>query len=224
MKKLFIVANWKSNKIYPDTLLWIDGFKSAQIDWEKNSDKEIVICPSFPNLGSVQYDLQTKYKLPVKIGAQNLSPFGNGAYTGEVYAEQIQYYADYVIIGHSERRQHFGETDEILAQKVRLAITGDLKPIFCVQGKETPVPQGVEIVAYEPIFAIGTGQPDTPEDAEEVSKFIKEKNPQVKYVLYGGSVNKDDVHTFTEMPSVDGVLVGGASLDAEHFMKIIENA
>jgi triosephosphate isomerase len=224
MKKLFIVANWKSNKTYPDTLLWIDGFSSAQLDWENNKDKEVIICPSFPNLGSVQYDLQTKRTLPVKIGAQNLSPFEKGAYTGEVNAEQIAYYADYVIIGHSERRQHFGETDEMLAQKVKLAIAGDLKPIFCVQGKQTPVPQGVEVVAYEPIAAIGTGHPDTPEDAEDVSKAIKEKNPQVKYVLYGGSVNKDDVHAFTQLPSVDGVLVGGASLDAEHFIHIIENA
>ena len=224
MKKLFIVANWKSNKTYPDTLLWIDGFRSLQFNWEENSDKIVVICPSFTNLGSVQYDLQTKYTLPVKIGAQNISPFEHGAYTGEIYAEQIQYYADYVIIGHSERRQHFGETDEILIQKVKLAIGGDLKPIFCVQGKETLVPEGVEIVAYEPVFAIGSGHPDTPEDAEEVSKFIKEKNPHVTSVLYGGSVNKEDVHTFTQLPSVDGVLVGGASLDPEHFMQIIQNA
>jgi triosephosphate isomerase len=224
MKKLFIVANWKSNKTYPDTLLWIDGFRSAQFDLENNNEREIVICPSFINVASVQNDLQTKYQLPVKIGAQNLSPYEHGAYTGEVHAEQIKYYADYVIIGHSERRQHFGETDEILAEKVKMAVAVDLKPIFCIQGKETPIPEAVEIVAYEPIFAIGSGHPDTPEDAEDVAKTIKEKNPHVKYVLYGGSVNKDDVHSFTELPSVDGVLVGGASLDPEHFMKIIENA
>lgn len=224
MKKLLIVANWKSNKTYPETLLWVDGFASAQFDWANNTDKDVVVCPSFTNVGSVQYDLQAKHKLPVKIGAQNISPFEHGAYTGEVNAEQIAYYADYVILGHSERRQHFGETDEMLAQKVKVAVAADLKPIFCVQGKETPVPEDIEIVAYEPIFAIGSGHPDTPEDAEDVSKTIKEKNPHVKCVLYGGSVNKDDVHTFTQLPSVDGVLVGGASLDPEHFMQIIQNA
>lgn len=224
MKKLFIVANWKSNKDGADVFKWLNRFTSMQYDWHKNLNKEIIICPSSPYINNVQYDLQMKHKLPVKIGAQNVSPFVQGAYTGEVSAEQIRYYADYVIIGHSERRQHFGETDELLSEKVKMAIMARLKPLFCVQGKDTPIPDGVEIVAYEPIFAIGSGHPDTPEDAEDVSKTIKEKNPHVKYVLYGGSVNKDDVHTFTQLPSVDGVLVGGASLDPEHFMHIIENA
>ena len=219
MKKLFIVANWKENKNALETDLWFQAFNNLHIAINKE-EKEVIICPPFTLLPKVKESIVADQ---LSIGAQDVSPFEKGAYTGEVNAEQVKELADYVIIGHSERRKNFGETDEILTEKVKVAMLGRLQPIFCVQGKETPIPEGVEIVAYEPIFAIGTGHPDTPEDAEDVAKTIKEKHG-VKYVLYGGSVNDGDVRTFTQMPSVDGVLVGGASLDAEKFSKIIENA
>lgn len=111
----------------------------------------------------------------------------------------------------------------MLEKKVAMAIKYGLIPIFLVQGEETPIPQGVGIVAYEPMFAIGTGNPDTPERADEVSQKIKANRSNLQ-VLYGGSVRSENVKSFTEKLNIDGVLVGGASLEAEEFLKIIQNA
>ena len=105
-----------------------------------------------------------------------------------------------------------------------MARENNLSPVFCVQDRDAVVPEGVEIIAYEPVFAIGTSNPDTPENAEEVARHIKEKNKGVSAILYGGSVTPENVHEFTVMDSIDGVLVGGSSLDAQEFYKIIENA
>ncbi|MGH7203545.1 MAG: triose-phosphate isomerase family protein, partial [Candidatus Levyibacteriota bacterium] len=158
------------------------------------------------------------------IGAQDISPFASGAYTGEVNANQIKEFAQYAIIGHSERRKYFREDDEMLIKKVRMALAEGIIPIFCVASADTFIPEGVELVAYEPLFAIGSGKADTPEDAEEIARAIKEKNADVKTVIYGGSVNPENVHSFTSMPSVDGVLPGGASLDTQKFTQLITNA
>jgi triosephosphate isomerase len=217
MKKLFIVANWKSNKNTAEANAWIQTVNNSLFSKE---EKEPIVCPPFTLLPLLKSNLKPE----VKIGSQDISSFEKGAYTGAVNAEQVKEFAEYSIIGHSERRTNFAEDDVMLAKKVEIALKFGITPIFCVQGKETTVPEGVEIVAYEPVFAIGSGHPDTPEDAEDVAHIIKEKNLQVKHVLYGGSVNKDDVHTFTQLSSVDGVLVGGASLDPEHFISIINNA
>lgn len=232
MKKVFIVANWKSHETIPQVEEWFETFKSLshfaeasrdkQLIFNKN-EKKIIICPSFTLLPKAK-ELIVMNQLPIVVGAQNISPFDEGAYTGEENAKQIKEFADYVIIGHSERRKNFSETDEMLSKKAKEAIDNNLTPIFCVQSDKTYIPDGVSLVAYEPIFAIGTGKPDTPADAENVAKTIKENHPNVAYVLYGGSVNPEDVNGFTKMPSVDGVLVGGASLDAEKFMQIIKNA
>ncbi len=221
MKKLFIIANWKSNETTAETNAWFQAFNSSHLTINKE-EKEIIICPPFTLLSLVK-ELVVNGNLSISIGAQDVSPFDEGAYTGEENVNQIKEFADYVIVGHSERRKNFSETNEIISQKVRKAIEGNLKPIFCVQGVETPIPQGIEIVAYEPVSAIGTGKPDTPEDAENVARIIKEKNG-VKFVLYGGSVTGENVIDFTKLPSVDGVLVGGASLDAEKFSLIIKNS
>jgi triosephosphate isomerase (TIM) len=221
MKKLFIVANWKSNKTVIQTEEWFSAFNNSQLTVNKE-EKVVVVCPSFTLLPKAK-ELVVNDHVPIALGAQNISAFDKGAYTGEENAEQIKELADYVIVGHSERRKNFGETDDVLAQKVEKATEYGLLPIFCVQGIETPVPTGVNIVAYEPVFAIGSGHPDTPENAEEVSKTIKEKN-HVSHVLYGGSVTGENVSEFTRMSSIDGVLVGGASLDAEKFIQIIRNA
>lgn len=222
MKKLFIIANWKSNKTTNEAYQWITEFES-KINPGNNSDKEVIICPSFISLPSLKaYILQKD--LPYKLGAQDISPFTKGAHTGEVNAEQIAETGEYALIGHSERRKELGENDFLIQDKVARAIEAALVPILCVQGVDTPIPQGVPIVAYEPIFAIGTGNPDTPEDAENVASEIKKSNPFVEFVLYGGSVTPEDVKSFTSLPSVNGVLVGGASLDVEKFVQIIENA
>jgi triosephosphate isomerase len=157
------------------------------------------------------------------LGAQNVSPFDEGAYTGEVNAKQIKDFVQYVLIGHSERRQNFNETEDMLIKKVDMTLKYGLNPIFLVQNQEDVIPQGVQIVAYDPSFAIGSGTPDTPENADAIAAVIKSKNNNAQ-VLYGGSVTSENVKSFTAKTNLDGVIVGGASLEAEEFIKIIKNA
>lgn len=224
MKKLFIVANWKSHKTTEEATEWLTHMAEGREQRaESEKHKDVIVCASFTLLPAMKAFI-TKHNLPIKLGAQDVSPFEAGAYTGEVNAEQLKHFVEYVIIGHSERRNYFGETDEMLSKKVQRAKLSKLTPIFCVQGKETPIPEEVTVVAYEPVEAIGSGHPDTPEDADEVAKTIKKQHPTVQYVLYGGSVTAENVKNFTKMSSIDGVLVGGASLDAAHFDQIIEKA
>lgn len=219
MKKIFIVANWKSNFTSIEANSWLQGFKNYDLGI---TNKEIIICPPFTLLSGIESRIKNQ-ELRIKLGVQDVSPFDEGAYTGEVSAKQIKEFADYVIIGHSERRQNFNEQDEVLFKKIDRARANNLIPIFCVQGKETKVPQDIDIIAYEPTDAIGTGNPDTPENAESVASFFK-ANFKAASVLYGGSVNSANVASFTKMPDIDGVLVGKASLDVKEFYKIIHNA
>lgn len=222
MKKLFIVANWKSNKLSNETQAWFTAFKEAQL-FVDSSEKEAIVCPPFQLLHQAK-ELITTHQLQVSLGAQDVSPFEHGAYTGEVNAAQIKEFAEYTIIGHSERRSNFSETDDMLAKKVTQALASGLQPIFCIQNAQTAIPEGVKIVAYEPVEAIGTGQPDTPEDAAAVAQSVKQAHPGVQAVLYGGSVTPENVNGFTKEQSIDGVLVGGASLDAEKFVQMIKNS
>ena len=219
MKRKFIVANWKSNFTSLEVNQWIERFKNYDLGF---TNKGVIICPPFVMLPILKSYL-SNHKSSIKLGAQNVSPFDEGAYTGEVSALQVKEFADYVIIGHSERRKNFLENDETLFKKVELANKYGLIPIFCVQDETTKIPENVKMVAYEPVFAIGTGNPDNPETAEKIAKQIKE-NTKVTTVLYGGSVTSKNVKYFTQMPNIDGVLVGGASLDAQEFYKIIQNA
>jgi triosephosphate isomerase len=223
MKFIFIVANWKSYKIQSEAYEWFESIYSSTVSAE---NKEVIICPPFPLLSPIfdlKVDLSANNRLLIRLGSQNISPFDEGAYTGEVSGRVLQEFCAYSIIGHSERRQNFNETDEILGKKVEIAKKYNITPIYCVQGKETFIPSGISIAAYEPVSAIGTGNPDTPENAEDVAKYIKEKN-SVNYVLYVGSVNAENVKSFTAMEHIDGVLVGGASLDVNKFIEIIKNA
>lgn len=220
MKKVFIVANWKSNKTESEAKDWLSQVSSLRDQDLLN--KEIIVCPSFVHLSAMKTFIEEQ-KLPIKLGVQNISPFGEGAYTGEINSKQIKGFVDFVIIGHSERRKNFGETDEMLFQKFKLAKEAGLNVIFCVQGKEIKVPEDANIIAYEPINAIGTGNPDTPENAENVGVYFK-ANSQVSRVLYGGSVTAANVSGFTQMPNIDGILVGGASLDPLEFLQISKNA
>jgi len=223
MKKLFIIANWKSNKTIEEAEKWLHDFseilKSDNLNIE---NKEIIVCPSFTAIEHTNYCIKN-LNLLIKIGAQNISPFDKGAYTGEVNGEQIKEFAEYVIIGHSERRQNFSENNEELSKKVLMAKKYNLIPIYCIQNDQTSIPDGVEIAVYEPPSAIGTGNPDTPENAEKVAESVKEKT-KAQHVLYGGSVTSSNVKTFTNMPNIDGLLVGGASLDPSEFLEIIKNA
>lgn len=222
MDKLLIVANIKSYKTENEAKEWLENFKKIK-EFEQSLDsKKIIICPSFTLL-SLFNSYISNNSLPVKIGAQNVSPFDEGAYTGEVNAKQIKDFAEFVLIGHSERRNNFGETDAMLSKKTELSLKYGLTPIFLVQEKDNLIPQGIEIIAYEPVFAIGSGNPDTPENADQIASAIKSKNNNYK-ILYGGSVTSENVKSFTSMSNINGVLVGGASLNPEEVIKIIQNA
>lgn len=224
MKNLFIIANWKANKTEEEAMNWLKQIKDllAQNPSYGSGNKEIVVCPPSTLLSTVNKFIKNN-NLPLRVGSQDISIFGRGAYTGEIPGSMLRKYAAFCIIGHSERRNNFNETDEIVGKKTEMAKAGGFLPIVCVQGKETPVPKDTIIAAYEPITAIGTGIPDTPENAEQVAKTIKETHG-VQHVLYGGSVTGENVESFTQMPSIDGVLVGGASLDAAKFIQIIKNS
>lgn len=231
MKKIFLVANWKSHKTLSEAHLWMQEFLSHDfasylhvVSGHEPTDKRIIICPPFTLLSSM-HDLvsSSPLSLPLKIGAQNVSPFDEGAHTGEEPARILHEFAQYVLIGHSERRKQFNETDEILDRKVKAAREHHIEPIFCVQNKETLVPDGVHIVAYEPTEAIGSGHPEDAKSANEVAKYFKEEK-DIPYVLYGGSVTDENVRDFTTQAYLDGVLVGNASLDAKEFSQIIQKA
>lgn len=222
MNKVFIVANLKSYKTENEAKEWLENLKKIKDIGVSLENKEIIVCPPFQLLLMFKtYILENN--LPVSIGAQDVSPFDEGAYTGEVNAKQIKDFADYVLIGHSERRKNFGETDDVLSKKTVLALKYELTPIYLIQNKDTVVSQGIQIIAYEPIFAIGSGNPDTPGNANEIAGFLKSKNSDYK-LLYGGSVSSQNVNSFTSLSNISGVLVGSASLDALEFIKIIENA
>ena len=219
MEKKYIIANWKSNKLQQESQEWANSFKEKTF----SEEKEVIVCPPFTLLATLAWFAKTNV-LPFKLGAQNISAFLAGSYTGEIYAEQIKEYVTYTIIGHSERRNLFHESDEEIAKKVANAKAAGIEIVFCVQDENTSIPEGVTIVAYEPVSAIGSGNPDTPENAAAVAKAIKEKHPQVLSVLYGGSVTPENVHSFTTQSGISGVLVGKASLDPQSFLGIIQNA
>src|SRR5581483_2088416 len=215
MKSLLIVANFKSNKTLSEAKDWIKEISEKKFPEEK----QIVVCPSFVHLNLFK-NFVDENKLELKIGAQDISRFPQGEHTGEANGSQLKELVAYVLIGHSERRAF--EDESIIEEKVRIAIDYGLIPILCVQSENNKLYPGISIVAYEPTFAIGTGTPDTPEDADKIANEIKTKMP-VK-VLYGGSVTGENVKSFTGAQNIDGVLVGGASLSADEFSKILENS
>lgn len=217
---MWIIANFKSNKNIAEALNWISEV-GPQIP--KSEKLKIVICPAFDALSEVRKAI-TVGNFPFLLGSQDLSPFGVGAYTGEEPAQVLSQLVDLAILGHSERRQNFGETQEMIAQKVIQANENHIIPLVCVQGSDINVPDECKLGAYEPVSAIGTGNPDTPENANEVAKILKEKYGQDMEVLYGGSVNSGNVKDFITQKNINGVLVGGASLDAEEFIKICQIA
>lgn len=224
MNKKFVIGNWKSNKTIDEIYEWFkqfsEKFSSASALF---AEKMIfIICPSFVHMSLVKQLIDT-YQLPIHLAAQDVSAFDNGAYTGAVSARQIAEYAQYVLIGHSERRKYFHEDDHILKQKVKQAQAQNLSVIYCVPDTQASVPSTVEIVAYEPIWAIGTGKTDTPDNANKTALIIK-TNTKSHYVIYGGSVNPENVKQFLDKDAINGVLPGGASLDALKFWEMIVNA
>ena len=225
MGKLLIVANLKSYKNENEAKNWLESFKKITELNINPEEKEIIICPAFTQLFSF-FSYFSSNNINVKLGAQNVSPFGEGAFTGEVNAKQIKDFAEFVLIGHSERRTNFGETEQMLEEKVKRVIEAGLEPIFFAQDAQAVVPPGVKIGVYEPPSAISTvskGVPDDPKIVLDVAAKLKNKY-MLEYILYGGSVDSNNVSNFTSLGVVDGVVPGRASLNAEEFIKIIQNA
>ena len=210
---------------------------------------EKIVCPPFVSLPAVSERLSDS---GIHVGAQNMHYEAKGAYTGEVSLAMVKELCEYVILGHSERRQLFGETDETVAKKVSAAVAEGLKPIVCVGEtlaereagdatvviqrqvraalREVPSLNGV-IVAYEPVWAIGTGVASSPADAQYIMEFIRGlmqedfgRSALELPILYGGSVDANNVAGFVAQPDINGALVGSASLDADGFVELVKNA
>ena len=246
MRKKVIAGNWKMNKLPNEAIAFIEELTPLV----KKTQNEVVICVPYTNLF---YSLLIAQGTNIKIGAQNMHWESNGAYTGEVSAEMLKSIGvEYVIIGHSERRQYFAETDETVNKKLKKALSVGLRPIVCVgetleqreQEKTIEIItnqtklalEGLTqeqvantIIAYEPIWAIGTGKTATAEDANnaiaeirsEISKIYGQNTAERVIIQYGGSVKASNAEELFSMSDIDGGLVGGASLDAGEFSKIV---
>ena len=246
MRKKVIAGNWKMNKLPNEAIDFIDRLTPLV----KDTKNEVVVCVPYTDLF---YALLTAQGTNIKIGAQNMHFEEKGAYTGEVSAQMLKSIGvEYVIIGHSERRQYFNETDETVNKKVKTAFKHELKPIICVgetleqreAGKAEEIitnqtEKALEgltdeqvqntIIAYEPIWAIGTGKTATSEDANNAIKAIRDKICQIYgqnvgksiIIQYGGSVKSANCKELFTTSDIDGGLVGGASLDSEEFAKIV---
>jgi triosephosphate isomerase len=250
-RRPLIAGNWKMNAGGRDALPLAEAVAKAARELGR---AEVVVAPPFTALAAVAHELGTELKSDVGIAGQNMHPEASGAFTGEISAGMLKDAgAEWVILGHSERRQHFGETDDFIARKVAAALAAELHPIVCVgetleereAGETLAVVErqvraffdelakqpGFGVVAYEPIWAIGTGRVARPEDAQEVHAMIRALLAKASddlaggtRILYGGSVKADNAEGLLAQPDIDGALVGGASLDAAGFAKIIEAA
>ena len=220
----YLIGNWKANKNLSEVEEWFRVIASLYIskkkDWSDNL--VVVVCPPFIYLEQAKR-LVKKYNLPFKLGTQDISPYDNGAFTGEVTARQIKEFAEFVLIGHSERRKNFKESDDMLAEKVKQANGFRLQIVYCVPDEKAVIPEGVSIVAYEPVWAIGSGQTDTPGNAGRIASTIKKDN-HIKSVIYGGSIKPENIAGFWESVFLDGVLPGGSSLNADSFWQMILHA
>lgn len=224
MKPLLIVANLKSNKTQVEAKNWLSEFSKFRSQLESYPNKKIIVCPSF-TLFQTFKEFISEQRLPIGLGAQNISRLPEGPYTGEVNGSQIKDFADYVIVGHSERRS-FGEDESVVEEKIKMSQDYNLIPLLFVQNENTPIPNGVDTIVYEPPGSISTVNGGIPDDPKDVSKTVDKlrKKYTFKHVLYGGSVDSENVSTFTNLPNIDGVVPGRASLDPFEFFKVVENA
>jgi triosephosphate isomerase len=252
MRKTFIAGNWKMNLNQSEAAELTAGLVTKLAD---NTQVDVAICPSFGFLSGVAGQLASSN---ISLGAQNLYPAEAGAYTGELNAEMLlDLGCEYVIVGHSERRHlpDLAESNGFINQKIRSALAHGLKPILCVgelleereAGRTTAVIEeqltnsladitsedmGIVTIAYEPVWAIGTGKVATPDQAEEVHSSIRtwlgtrfnDLVADATRIQYGGSVKPENARELLSQPNIDGALVGGAALSTESFIGIIENA
>jgi triosephosphate isomerase len=243
----YIAANWKMHKTVAEAAAFVD----ALLPRIAATQNDVVICPPFTALTAV---VERRYGTAVKVAAQNMHEGDSGAFTGEVSAPMlVELDVEAVVLGHSERRQYFNETDEALARKVPAALAAGLEPILCIgeseEARDADQTKGVlerqlqadlaavesvklaeVVVAYEPIWAIGTGRTATSEQAQETCAFIRDVLRErgavadAVRILYGGSVKLANAAELMAQPDIDGALVGGASLDPEDFAAIVEAA
>ena len=244
MRKTIVAGNWKMNasKEFVDVL--VEGILSGL----SGVEAQVIVCAPFPYLSQVESLIGGS---SLMLGAQNLSANPKGAFTGEVSAEMIKDFgAEHVIVGHSERRSLYGETNDVVAEKTKAAIDASLKPILCVgesldereAGKTEAVVAeqlnavigliGIDafdsvVIAYEPVWAIGTGLTATPEQAQLIHLFIRnllansnDKIAQKTQIVYGGSMNAGNAADLISCPDIDGGLIGGAALKADDFLQI----
>ena len=244
MRRKVIAGNWKMNMLPNEAINFIEELTPLVSD----TKNEVILCVPYTDLF---YSLLNVQGTNIKIGAQNMHWEEKGAYTGEVSAQMLKSIGvEYVIIGHSERRQYFAETDETVNKKIKSALNHSLKPILCVgetlEQRENNMQdaiisnqiksalKGIEsieniIIAYEPIWAIGTGKTATKEDANNTIMEIRKKIAEIYgqneangvIIQYGGSVKSSNAKELFEMSDIDGGLVGGASLKSEEFAKIV---
>ncbi|MEY2906602.1 MAG: triosephosphate isomerase [Verrucomicrobiota bacterium] len=250
-RKKFVAGNFKMNMTSSEVAPYLEVFRQ---ETEKLNDVDIVLIPPFTAIAKASEILGGAQK--IRLGAQNMSPEAKGAYTGEISATMLRdLFVRYVLVGHSERRRLFGETDELVRRKLVTALASELRPILCVgetleerqAGQEKAVLEGQlrgaldgltpdqisdVIVAYEPVWAIGTGLTATPEQAQEAHLFIRDYLGKLAgtsvakkaRILYGGSVTPANARELMSQPDIDGALVGGASLDPRGFAEIVAAA
>jgi len=202
-----------------ETKEWFQIFSSHFVQHPLSKDLTVVLGVPFTVLATAK-EIIKKEHLPIALAAQDVSPFGKGPYTGEISAEMIAELATYVLIGHSERRQYFGETDEELSYQVLQAKSAGLIVIYCVSSESERIPEAVDIVAYEPVEAIGSGKPEDPTRVSAVCKNVHDTIH--KPVVYGGSITGVVVGPYIQTSGISGLLVGGASLDPRSFFGIAE--
>ncbi len=250
IRKKLIAGNWKMNKTSSEAT---DLVADIVTEVGRSTDVDVVVCPPFTSLESVGKALDGS---SVKLGAQNMHPERSGAYTGEVSAEMLRaLFASYVILGHSERRSYFGEVDAFVNAKTLAALKAELKPIVCVgetlaereagstlavvktqlegalEGVSKELATNV-VIAYEPVWAIGTGKVATTEQAQEVHAFIRNLLTKLftasvagkMRILYGGSMKPANAPELLAQPDIDGGLIGGASLEARSFVDLVKSA
>ena len=248
MRRKIIAGNWKMNKTVPEAVEFSRELKLKTIAFNKT---DIIICPPYPALVPV-YEIIKDSK--VKLGAQNSHYEEKGAFTAEVSTSMIETTGcSFVIIGHSERRQYFAESNEIINKKLKKVLSTKLLPIFCIgeileerksgrteQVVDTQIREGLNgissedmqriTIAYEPVWAIGTGETATPQQAEEVHRYIRELigklyNAEIAErirIQYGGSVKPANAEELLKQENIDGALIGGASLELDTFLEIIK--
>jgi triosephosphate isomerase len=250
-RRPLMAGNWKMNLNHLEAIGLVQKL-AFSLNEQQLTDVETVVIPPFTDLRSVQ-TLVDGDKLLIGYGAQDLSPHKGGAYTGDISGPMLaKLGCSYVVVGHSERRQYHHEDDQVVNAKVQAALANELTPIFCI-GEGLDVREAQEhvshcysqldagldglkaeqvrkvVIAYEPVWAIGTGKTATPEDAQEVCGAVRSRlaerfdteTAEVTRILYGGSVKANNVAGIMAKPDVDGALVGGASIDAEEFVQIV---